>query len=315
MSHQIFVGIDVSKSHLDLCILPQKRRCRVRNDDAGFAQLVAWLGDPADTLVVLEATGGYQTPAVVALDTAGFEVVVANPRQVREHARSRGRLAKTDKLDAEAIADFAERNRPAVRPLPDEQTRLLQRLMARRRELTDMITAEENRLKQASDPVTEHIAEHLQWLKLARKKLDNDLDNQIRDNDLWREKDQVLQAVPGIGNVTSRTLLSQLPELGQISNKQVAALVGVAPLNRDSGKFQGHRSIWGGRAEVRTALYMAVVSAIRCNPIIRPYYQHLRDRGKAFKVAMVACVRKLLIILNTMLKDNQPWQPRLKETA
>ena len=315
MSPQIFVGIDVSKSHLDLCILPQKRRCRVRNDDAGFAQLVAWLGDPADTLVVLEATGGYQTPAVVALCAAGFEVVVANPRQVREHARSRGRLAKTDKLDAEAIADFAERNRPAVRPLPDAQTRLLQELMARRRQLVEMITMEENRLKQASEPVIGQIAEHLQWLRRDRKTLDDDLDHLIGHSDLWRENDQLLQAVPCIGPVTSRTLLSQLPELGQISNKQIAALAGLAPLNRDSGKFQGHRTIWGGRAEVRKALYMAVVSGIGCNPIIRAYYRRLRDAGKAFKVAMVACMRKLLVILNTMLKENQPWQPRLKETA
>jgi len=315
MSHQIFVGIDVSKSHLDLCILPQKRRCRLSNDDAGFAKLVAWLGDPAETLVVLEATGGYQTPAVVALCAAGFDVVVANPRQVREHARSRGRLAKTDKLDAEAIADFAERNRPAVRPLPDEQTRLLQELMARRRQLVEMITMEENRLKQASELVIRQIAEHLQWLRRDRKTLDDDLDHLIRHSDLWRENDQLLQAVPCIGPVTSRTLLSQLPELGQISNKQITALAGLAPLNRDSGKFQGHRSIWGGRAEVRTALYMAVVSGIRWNPIIRPYYLHLRDMGKPFKVAMVACMRKLLVILNTMLKENQPWQPRFKQTA
>jgi transposase len=315
MSHQIFVGIDVSKSHLDLCILPQKRRCRVSNDDAGFAKLVAWLGDPAETLVVLEATGGYQTPAVVALCTAGFDVVVANPRQVREHARSRGRLAKTDQLDAEAIADFAERNRPAVRPLPDAQTRLLQELMARRRQLVEMITMEENRLQQASEPVIGQIAEHLQWLKQDRKTLDDDLDHLIRHSDLWRENDQLLRAVPCIGPVTSRTLLSQLPELGQISNKQITALAGLAPLNRDSGKFQGHRTIWGGRAEVRKALYMAVISGIGCNPIIRAYYRRLRDAGKAFKVAMVACMRKLLVILNTMLKENQPWQPRLKETT
>lgn len=315
MSHQIFVGIDVSKSHLDLCVLPQKRRCRVGNDDAGFAQLVTWLGDPAETLVVLEATGGYQTPAVVALCTAGFDVVVANPRQVREHARSRGRLAKTDKLDAEVIADFAERNRPAVRPLPDAQTRLLQELMARRRQLVEMITMEENRLKQASEPLIGQIAEHLQWLRRDRKTLDDDLDDLIRHSDLWRENDQLLRAVPCIGPVTSRTLLSQLPELGRLSNKQITALAGLAPLNRDSGKFQGHRTIWGGRAEVRKALYMAVVSGIRCNPIISAYYRHLRDLGKPFKVAMVACMRKLLVILNTMLKENQPWQPRLTQTA
>ena len=315
MSHQIFVGVDVSKSHLDIHVLPQKRRCRCANDDAGFDELVAWLGDPADTLVVFEATGGYQTLAVAALSTAGFDVVVVNPRQVREHARSRGRLAKTDKLDAEVIADFAERNRPPVRPLPDEQTRLLQALMARRRQLLEMLTMEKNRLQQAPKPLAKPIAEHITWLKEQLKELDDDLDAQIRHSELWRETDQLLRAVPCIGKVTSRTLMSQLPELGQIGNKQITALAGLATLNRDSGKFQGHRSIWGGRAEVRTALYMAVVSGIRCNPIIRPYYRHLRDLGKPFKVAMVACMRKLLVILNTMLKENQPWQPRLKETA
>lgn len=315
MSHQIFVGVDVSKSHLDLFILPQKRRCRLGNDDAGFAELVTWLGAPAGTLVVLEATGGYQTPAVVALCAAGFDVVVANPRQVREHARSRGRLAKTDKLDAEAIADFAERNRPAVRPLPDAQTRLLQALMARRRQLVEMKTMEENRQKQAAKLLAEAIAEHVVWLKKEIKQLDDDLDDQIRHSDLWRENDQLLQSVPGVGDVTSRTLMAELPELGHLNSKQIAALAGLAPLNRDSGKLQGYRSIWGGRAEVRNALYMAAVSAIRCNPIIRPYYLHLKSVGKLFKVAIVACMRKLLVILNTMLKENQPWQPRLPQTA
>lgn len=315
MSHEIFVGIDVSKAHLDVAVLPQKGRCRLPNDDAGFAELITWLGDPTGTLVVLEATGGYQMAAVAALAMAGFDVVVANPRQVREHARSRGRLAKTDRLDAEAIADFAERNRPPVRPLPDEQTRLLQALMARRRQLLQMLTMEKNRLQQAPAALVKPITKHIQYLKKELKQLDDDLDDQVRQSDLWREKDQLLRSVPGVADVTSRTLLAELPELGQVNNKQIAALAGLAPLNRDSGQCQGPRSIWGGRASVRTALYMAIVSAIRHNPIIRTYYLGLKARGKKPKVAMVACMRKLLVILNTMLKERQPWQPRLPQTA
>jgi transposase len=296
-------------------MLPQERRCRVGNNDAGFDELIATLGDPTGTLVVLEATGGYQVAAVTALALAGFDVVVANPRQVREYARSRGWLAKTDKLDAHAIADFAQRNTPVVRALPDEQTRLLQALMARRRQLLEMITAENNRLQQALEPLAQSIVAHLEWLQQRLKELDDDLDDQIRHSEVWREKDQLLRAVPCIGDVTSRTLLAMLPELGQVNNRQIAALAGLAPLNRDSGRSQGRRSIWGGRAEVRTALYMAVLSGIRCNPIIRQYYRRLRDAGKLFKVAMVACMRKLLVILNTMLKESQPWQPRLPQNT
>ena len=315
MSHQVFVGIDVSKAHLDVAVLPQERRCRVANDDAGFDELIVWLGDPLGTLIVLEATGGYQVPVAAALATAGFDVVVANPRQVRDHARSRGRLAKTDQLDAEAIADFAERNRPAVRPLPDEQTRVLQALMARRRQLLEMLTMEKNRLQQAPQVLAQPLAKHVQWLKKELQQLDHDLDDQVRQSDLWRDQDQLLRSVPGVGDVTSRTLLAELPELGQVNNKQIAALAGLAPLNRDSGKRQGQRIIWGGRVHVRNALYMAIVSAIRHNPIIRTYYQRLKKLGKKPKVAMVACMRKLLVILNTMLKERQTWQPRLPETA
>lgn len=315
MSHQIFVGIDVSKAHLDVAALPQKRSCRLPNDEAGFDELITWLGNPAGTLVVLEATGGYQAPAVAALATAGFDVVVANPRQVRDYARSRGRLAKTDELDAEAIVDFAERNRPAVRALPDEQTLLLQALMARRRQLKDMLTMEKNRLQQAPKALAKEIAKHVAWLNKQVDRLDNDLDDQIRQSDLWREKDQLLRSVPGVGDVTSRTLLADLPELGRLSNQQIAALVGVAPMNRDSGKFQGQRVIWGGRASVRNALYMAVVSALVHNPIIHAHYHRLKKLGKASKVAMVACMRKLLVIPNTRLKERQPWQPRLPQKA
>lgn len=314
MSHEICVGIDVSKAHLDVAILPQERRHRVTNDDAGLAELLQWLPAPGGVLVALEASGGYQITAVAALAAAGFDVVVANPRQVRDYARSRGWLAKTDKIDALVLADFALRNQPEVRPLADEQTRLLQALMARRRQLVEMLTMEKNRLQQAPQALHKQIAQHVKWLQKQLQDLDDELDDQIRKSDLWREKDQLLRSVPGVGDVTARTLLAELPELGHCNNKQIAALVGVAPLNRDSGQFQGRRMIWGGRRSVRCALYMAIVSAIRHNPIIRAYYQRLKQCGKASKVAMVACMRKLLIILNTMLKERCPWQPRLATT-
>jgi len=311
MSHHLFVGIDVSKAYLDVAVLPQQERCRCTNDEAGWAELIARLGDPQGTLIVMEATGGYQFAAAAALATAHFDVVIANPRQVRAHARARGLLAKTDKLDALAIADFAARQQPPVRPLPDEQTRLLQALMARRGQLLEMLTMEKNRLQQAPPALAQPITKHIQWLKKELAKLDDDLDDQVRHSELWREKDELLRSVPGVGQVTSRTLLAELPELGQVNNKQIAALAGVAPLNCDSGQFQGHRTIWGGRATVRTALYMAILSAIRHNPIIRTYYQRLTKVGKPPKVALVACMRKLLVILNTMLKERQRWQPRL----
>jgi transposase len=315
MSHSVFVGVDVSKAWLDVAVLSPRRCCRVANDPVGWDQLIAWLGEPAGCLVVMEATGGYHVAVAAALEAAGFAAVVANPRQVRDHARSRGQLAKTDKLDAMMIADFAQRNQPVVRPLPDEKTRLLQALMARRRQLVEMLTMEKNRLQQASPPLVKPITKHIQWLQKQLEDLDEDLGEQIRQSDVWREKDEILRSVPGIGEVTSRTLLAELPELGEVSGKQIAALAGLAPLNCDSGKRQGHRTIWGGRATVRAALYMAIVSAIRCNPLIRLHYRQLRERGKKAKVAMVACMRKLLVILNTMLKERQPWQPRLAETA
>jgi len=315
MSHEVFVGIDVSKASLDVAVFSPQRCCRVPNDQAGWDQLIAWLGEPQGCLVVMEATGGYQAAAAAALATAGFDVVVANPRKVRDHARSRGLLAKTDKLDAKMIADFAERNRPPVRALPDEKTRLLQALMARRRQLLEMLTMEKNRLQQAPKALAKQIQKHIRWLEKQLADLDDDLDEQVRQSDIWREKDDILRTAPGVGKATSHTLLADLPELGEVSGKRIASLVGVAPFNRDSGKLQGHRTIWGGRASVRNALYMATVSAIRCNPVIRKHYRHLRDAGKAGKVAIVACMRKLLVILNTMIKEHKPWDPKLPETA
>lgn len=315
MSHTIFVGIDVAKAHLDVAVLPEKRICQVVNDDTGFVELINWLGQPEDTLVVLEATGGYQMAAAAALAAAGFGVAVVNPRQVREHAKSRGQLAKTDKLDALMLADFAFRNQPEVRPLPDDETRLLQAQVARRRQLRDMLVMETNRLQQAPKALAKSINRHIHWLEKELKQANDDIDKQIRNSSLWREQDDLLQSVPGVGKVTSHTLIAELPELGKLNNKEIAKLAGVAPLNRDSGKFSGHRIVWGGRAAVRAALYMAVISAVRHNPIIAAFYQRLKARGKASKVALVACMRKLLIILNTMLKEHQAWQPKLPKTA
>ncbi len=309
MSYQVFVGIDVSKAHLDVAVLPEPRQRRVSNDERGWADLVAWLGAPADTLVVLEATGGYQNAAAWALQEAGFAVVVMNPRPIRDHARSKNVLAKTDRLDAAILADYAREKRPAVRPLPDAQAQLLGALMDRRRQLLQMLTAEQNRSQQAPAALRREFADHIQWLRKRLKRLDHDLDDQIRQSPLWHETDQILQSVPGVGQVTSHTLLADLPELGQVNGKQIAALVGVAPLNRDSGQFRGHRSIWGGRAQVRSVLYMAAVAATRCNPVIRAFYQRLKQAGKTTKVALVACMRKLLLILNTMLKQRQYWAP------
>ena len=321
MSHQVFVGIDVSKSHLDVAVSPFERRGRFPNDSAGLDQLIGWLGDPQGALVVMEASGGYQAAAAAALATAGWDVAVVNPRQVRDYARSLGKLAKTDKLDAGILADFAQRIEPPVRPLPGPQAELLQALVARRRQLLDMLTMEKNRHQQAPPPQTvvcplaKAIDKHIQWLTKQVERLDDELDGQVRNSPLWREKDQLLQTVPGIGPVTSRTLLAELPELGQVSRQQIAALVGVAPLNRDSGKYSGPRIIWGGRASVRSALYMATVAALRHNPQIRAFYARLKHAGKPSKVALVACMRKLLTILNTMLKEHTPWRPATAQNA
>jgi len=309
MPYQVFVGIDVSKAHLDVAVLPDRRHRRVSNDASGWQQLIAWLGLPAETLVVLEATGGYQNAAAWALQQAGFGVVVMNPRPIRDHARSYNVLAKTDRIDAAIIADFAQEKQPPVRPLPDEQAQLLAALMDRRRQLVQMLTMEKNRQAQAPPALARELATHIQWLTKRLRKLDDDLDDQIRRSPLWHETAQIVQSVPGIGAVTTRTLVAELPELGQVNHKEIAALVGVAPFNRDSGQFRGQRAIWGGRAHVRSVLYMATVVAVRCNPVIRTFYLRLKAAGKKSKVALVACLRKLLTILNTMVKQRQRWQP------
>ena len=304
----MYVGIDVSKAHLDVSVRPNGETFRVANEEAGHAELLARLASSPPTLTVLEATGGYETAIAAALASAGIVLAVVNPRQVRDFAKATGRLAKTDALDAAVLAQFAEVVKPEPRPLNDARTSELAAMVARRRQLVDMLTAETNRMRVArSDGLRKHIYPHVAWLRRQIKDVDHDLDNKLRETPAWREKEDLLRSVPGVGPVLSRTLLAELPELGSIDRGEIAALVGVAPLNRDSGTMRGKRAIWGGRASTRAVLYMATVAATRCNPVLRIVYQRLLASGKAKKVALVACMRKLLVILNAMVRDGKPW--------
>src|SRR6516225_3867796 len=303
----IFVGIDVSKARLDVAIGRSGERESVVNDEAGIKTLLKRLGEIKPALIVLEATGGVERSVTRALASAELAVVVVNPRQVRDFAKATGQLAKTDRIDALVLARFAEAVRPAVRPLPDELTIELRALIARRRQITEMIVAERNRLSGASKSVRKRIDAHIRWLEAELDRADKDLDQSIRQSPIWQENQDLLKSVPGIGPVISRTLLAELPELGQLNRKQIAALVGIAPLNRDSGTLKGRRTIWGGRATVRAVLYMAALVASRRNAVIRAFYKRLRSAGKAPKVALVACMRKLLTILNSMIKHKTRW--------
>jgi transposase len=311
----IFIGIDVSKARLDVAVRPLSGRESVANDEAGIKTLVERLREFQAALIVLEATGGVERPLTRALVSAELPVVVINPRQVRDFAKATGQLAKTDSIDAEVLARYGEAVRPALRPLPDEVTLELRALIARRRQITEMIVAETNRLSGASKAVRKRIAAHLRWLEAELKRADKDLDQSIRQSPIWREKENLLRSVPGVGPVVSRTLLAELPELGRLNRKQIAALVGVAPLNRDSGTLRGRRTIWGGRATVRAALYMAALVASRRNSVIRKFSKHLRSAGKAPKVALVACMRKLLTILNAMVKHKTRWSEVTLQTS
>lgn len=312
MSVSSFAGIDVAKDRLDVALRPTGEVWSVSNDSAGLTALTERLQPVRPELVVLEATGGYEAPVAAALTTAGFAVAVINPRQVRDFARSTGQLAKTDRIDAATLALFAERVRPEPRSLPDAVGEELRALVARRRQLLEMLGAEQNRLRHDTPPsVREGIEQHVRWLKRQLDDVDDDLEGVVRDSPLWRDKDNLLQSVPGIGPVTSRTLLAELPELGRLNRREIAALVGVAPLNRDSGTFRGRRFVWGGRAAVRNTLYMAALTASRHNPAIQTFYERLTERGKPHKVALTACMRKLIVILNAMAKSQRPWNPEL----
>ncbi len=264
--------------------------------------------------IVLEATGGLELPLVSALVAASLPVHVVNPRQVREFARATGRLAKTDALDAQILAQFAEVLRPAPRPLPDEATQALSALVTRRRQLIEMLTAEKNRRSRAPKRLRERIEIHIDWLTQELTGVDRELTTAIRQSPVWREQDDLLRSLPGVGPVLSRTMLAELPELGTLSPKQLAALVGVAPHNRDSGTLRGKRTIWGGRTVVRTVLYMAALVATKWNPIIKTFYERLVAAGKAKKVALVACMHKLLTIMNAMVKQRTPWRQHAQPT-
>jgi transposase len=305
-----YVGIDVAKDRLDIAVRPTGEIWTMANNASGIAEVVQRLAQLHPGLVVLEATGGLQMPVAGALAAAGLPLAMVNPRQVRDFARATGRLAKTDRLDSQVLAHFAEAVRPTPHPLPDAQTQELTALLTRRHQVIEMLTAEKNRLRVTrSDSVRQRLQDHIRWLEQELGGLDWDLDYTIRESPLWREKDNLLRSVPGIGPVVSITLLAELPELGTLNRHQIAALVGVAPLNRDSGRFRGQRMVWGGRARVRAALYMAALSASRYNPVIKAFYHRLCGAGKARKVALTACMRKLLIILNSMVKHQQTWDP------
>jgi transposase len=305
----MFVGIDVAKAWVDVAVVPGGRWPRVAQDEASLPLLVRELQALAPTVIVVEASGGYESALVSACGVAGLPIVVVNPRQVRDFAKALGRLAKTDAIDAEVLALFAERIRPAVRPLPDAETQALGALLQRRRQLLDMLIAERQRRAQATAPrVTRSLDEHIHWLASRVRDVDTDLQAAVQASPLWRVQDELLRSVPGIGPTTALTLLTELPELGRLSRRQIAALAGVAPLNRDSGTRRGARTTWGGRATVRAGLYMAALTAVRCNPVLRTFYQRLRAAGKRPKVALVATMRKLLTIVNAMVKHQTAWQ-------
>jgi transposase len=303
-----FVGIDVAKAQLDIAVRPSGERWAVPNDAGGAVTLVERLQVLHPTLIVLEATGGLERVATAALATAGLPVVVVNPRQARDFARATGQLAKTDALDARALAHFADVIRPTPRPLPDAQTQELRDLLGRRQQLIVMRTAEQNRLAGTSARLQTDIEAHITWLNARLVTLDDTIETLLRASPLWRENDDLLQSAPGIGPVCARTLVLELPELGTLTRQQIAALVGVAPLNCDSGTLRGRRTIWGGRAPVRTVLYMGTLVATHYNPRIKAFYERLLAAGKVKKVALTACMHKFLTILNAILKHRTPWQ-------
>jgi transposase len=305
---RIYVGIDISQDNLDIADYPDEQIWKHKNSHGGIAKTVAKLKGLNPKLIVMEATGGLETPLRQALDQAGLPVAVINPRRIRDFARSMGILAKTDKLDAKIMAYFAAKIEPTPHPPPDEASQKLENFLARRNQISDMLTAEKNRLKQSPNKdIQVHIQDHIKWLESELKSLDKELKDNIGQNPLFMDKIKLYRSMPGVGDVLSYTLLANLSELGGLNQREIASLVGIAPLNRDSGKLRGRRTIWGGRATIRKALYMPAVVAIRCNPVIRDFYQRLLAKGKLKKVALVACMHKMLTILNSMAKNNSPW--------
>lgn len=307
----MFVGIDVAKAELVVAARPGGATWTSPNDAAGLRELVAQVQALEPTLIVLEATGGYEILAVSAFAAAGLPVVVVNPRQVRDFAKSTGQLAKTDRIDAAMLALFAERVQPAVRDVPDEAARELEAVLTRRRQVIDMLQAERNRLGLAigrhQRPIKQSLKKHIAYLERELATTDADLTQLVQASPVWRERDDLLRSVPGVGPVVARTLLAELPELGQLDRRAIAKLVGIAPMSRDSGRWRGRRTIQGGRTTVRTALFMAALVAARRNPVIAVFYRRLVAAGKPKKLALIACARKLLTILNQMLRTGTHW--------
>ena len=308
MEQAVNVGIDVSKESLDVLVRPANEAFCLPRDGEGITALVARLAALSPARVVLEATGGFEQVVAAALAAAGLPVVVVNPRQVRDFARALGRLAKTDAIDAEVIALFAERVAPPIRPLKDAETRLLDELVTRRRQLIEMIVAEGNRARQlTSAPLKGRIERHRAALQKELSEIERELDHSIRSTPIWCETHALLTSVPGVGDTLARTIIAELPELGTLDRRKAAALVGVAPFNRDSGKWRGRRMVWGGRAALRAVLYMGAVTAARCNPVLQAFYRRLVETGKPKKLALTAVMRKLVAILNAILRDRRPW--------
>lgn len=307
----VYIGIDIGKEKIDVALHSSETQWSFSNNDLGITEAVRNILEASPALVVLEATGNLQASLVAALAIAGITPAVVNPRQIRDFAKATGRLAKTDAIDARVIAHFAAAIHPEPRTLSDDQAQELKDIVSRRRQVSDMLTAEKNRIGSARKVVRSRIQAHIVWLQKELEDIDGNLRRAIQESPIWREKDDLLQSVPGIGPVASVTILTQLPELGTLNRRQIAALVGVAPFNRDSGMFRGKRMIWGGRSHVRAVLYMATMVAARFNPVIRDFYERLCAAGKAKKVALTACMRKLLTILNAMLKHRVPWNNNL----
>lgn len=311
--NSISIGIDVSKATLDIGVLPTGETWTIDNNSSDIAILIKKIRKLQPEYIVLEPTAGFERAVALALAEAELPVSIINPRQARNFAKACGVLAKTDKLDSLVLARYGRSLKPEVRALKDEETQALAELMTRRRQLTDMRTAEKIRLSSAPALVKKNIEAHIDWLTVQIKDQDDDLDEMLQSRVVWREKSKLLRSVPGVGPLLSVTLLSNLPELGKLNRREIAALVGVAPFNCDSGTYRGKRRIWGGRCQVRKVLYMATLVAMRCNPVISDFYHRLLDEGKPFKVAMTACMRKLLVTLNAMMKTGTPWRYQMEQ--
>jgi transposase len=305
----VIVGIDVSKSKVDVAVAGNGRVCEWDNDEQGRQVLSGWLSEQGVELVVLEASGGIEAALVSDLVEAAIPVAVVNPTRVRAFARAEGQLAKTDRIDAQLIARFGATMRPRAKAIRDQAQLALSQQVTRRRQMVHMVTAEKNRAQTALGAMKDQIERHIAWLQSEIEQLEHDIQQAIMADPVWQESAERLQTMPGVGTVTAATLVAELPELGRLNRQRITALVGLAPFNHDSGKRRGQRRIFGGRASVRSVLYMAALSAIKCNPVIRAFYQRLVDKGKAKKVAITACMRKMLVILNTMAKTRQAWRP------